>query len=624
MRTPLLRAAGVIAVTGCLTLALLWNALFADMPRLPDTDELWDQSRQPSIAFIDATGEVIAVRGPDYGRVVRLKELPSHVIDAFISIEDRKFREHEGVDFLAIVRAMLENLRAGHTVQGASTITQQLAKNLFLTTDQTLMRKAQEARLALELENRLSKEEILELYLNRIYLGAGAYGVEAASRIYFGTDIREVSLAQAAMLASFPKAPSRFSSAAASPRVRARQLYVLSQMREAGFISRAEEEEAAAEELTLAPEQRDAFSGHALDYAADQVRLLVPNPPPDLVVTLTLDLSLQTATQEALEAGLARAVGAKEGAVLLADTDGAIRAMVGGRDYQASKFNRAVQARRQPGSAFKMFVYAAALEAGLQPGTIRYDEPVRIGSWRPRNYDGGYRGPVTLSEALALSLNTVAAQLGVEIGIDKVAALARRFGVKSELGDYPSLALGSDETTLLDLVTGYGVLARGGLEVSPYMVTEVRNTRGERLYRRSTSSAQRLYPPDLTEDMNAMLSRVVLRGTGRAAQVPGWQIAGKTGTSQDWRDAWFLGYSTRYVCGVWLGNDDDASMGRMTGGEGPARIFASAMTRAHQGLTPEPLPGASRPEDFLDPDQQARLAFFRSLSAAFASVQPPR
>lgn len=624
MRRPLARAGGVALITGLLTAALLWNALFAEMPDLPDKDALWNQSRQPSIAFIDASGDVIAVRGPDYGRVVRLKDLPPHVVNAFISIEDRKFNEHEGVDIPAIVRATLENIRAGHTVQGASTITQQLAKNLFLTTDQTLMRKAQEARLALDLESRLSKDEILELYLNRIYLGAGAYGVEAAARVYFGTDIRNVSLAQAAMLAAFPKAPSRFSSQAASPRVRARQRYVLSQMREAGFISKAEEEEAAEETLTLAPEQRDAFSGHALDYAADQVRLLIDHPPPDLVVTLTLDLDLQRAAESALTAGLERAVGAREGAVLLADTDGAIRAMVGGRDYEDSKFNRAVQARRQPGSAFKMFVYAAALEAGLTPGTIRYDEPVRIGNWRPRNYDGGYRGPVTLSEALALSLNTVAAQLGVEVGVDKVAAIARRFGVKSKLGDYPSIALGSDETTLLDLVTGYGVLARGGREVSPYLVETIRNTRGETLYSRPPASEQRLYPMELTEDMNAMLSRVVLRGTGRAAQTPGWQVAGKTGTSQDWRDAWFIGYSTRYVCGVWLGNDDDASMGRMTGGEGPARIFSAVMTRAHQGLTPEPLPGASRPEDFLDPDQQARLTFFRSLSAAFASVPKPR
>lgn len=619
----LLRIAGTGLVMGVVTAGLLWNTLFAQMPTLPSKQALWDMNREPSIEYADASGDVIAVRGPNYGHAVRLADLPPHVVNAFIAAEDKRFLTHEGFDAVAIVRATLSNVRAGHTVQGASTITQQLVKNLFLTPDQTLKRKAQEARLAYELESMLTKSEILELYLNRIYLGAGAYGIDAAAHTYFNTTPENLTIAEAAMLAAFPKAPSRFANTADTPAAKQRQIYVLDQMVEARFITPEQGEAAQRQDLHFASDRPDAFSGHALDYAYDQVHDLLSDPPPDLVVTLTLDLDLQRETQRAVETGLremGEAKRASEAAALLIAPSGAIRAMVGGKDYAKSQFNRAVQARRQPGSAFKMFVYAAALEAGLRPGTVRYDEPISIGAWRPRNYGSDYRGAVTLSEALAESLNTVAAEVGNEIGIDKVTALARRFGIRTQLHNYPSVALGSDEVTLLDITTGYGVLAKGGLRMAPYIVEKIANTRGDILYQRPASASPRLYDETLAEDMTGMLNRVVVQGTGRAAQVAGWDVAGKTGTSQDWRDAWFIGYTTRYVGGVWVGNDNDRPMVKVTGGELPARIWSVMMTAALKGIAPEPLPGARAPEEFLTSEDQDRLTFYRRLGGAFAAI----
>lgn len=616
---------GTMAATGLITFGLLWNTLFAQMPALPDKQALWILNREPASEFIDARGETIAVRGPHYGRAISARDLPPHVVQAFIAAEDRRFREHTGVDLWAIIRATLENARAGRTVQGASTITQQLVKNLFLTPDQTLKRKAQEARLAGDLERLLTKDEILDLYLNRVYLGAGAYGIDAAAHTYFGKAAADLTLAESAMLASFPKAPTRFANQVQTVRAKDRQHYVLQQMAEAGFISRQEADAAYAQQLIFAKESTDSFSGHALDYALERVRQVLPNAPPDLVIKLSLDLSIQAAAQKAVDNGIAtmgKDRRASEGAALVIENStGAIRALVGGRNYLKSQFNRATQARRQPGSAFKMFVYAAALEDGMTPDTVRFDMPVTIGSWRPRNYGGEYHGPVTLSEALAQSLNTVAAQIGTEIGVGKVTALAREFGVTSPLHNYPSITLGSDEVTLLDMTRGYGVLAKGGLQMNPYIIEEIRNSRGELLYSNPAAAAPRVYPENLAADMNAMLTRVVVAGTGRAAQIPGWDVAGKTGTSQDWRDAWFLGYTSRYVGGVWVGNDNDRPMAKVTGGEMSARIWADMMKPAHSGLTPVPLPGAKRAEEYLSSEEMDRLNFYRRLSAAFASVE---
>jgi len=621
---PALRVVGTIAATVVVTFLMMWNTLFAQMPVLPDKESLWTLNREPAVEFIDAKGQTIAVRGPRYGRAVTLEGLPKHVVDAFIGAEDKRFREHTGVDMWAIVRAMLANLQAGRTVEGASTITQQLVKNLFLTPDQTLKRKAQEARLAGDLERMLSKDEILELYLNRIYLGAGAYGLDAAAHTYFGKAPKDLSLAEAAMLASFPKAPSRFAQQVQTSKAKGRQAYVLDQMVEAGMITPAQADEAKVQTLVFAKDQPDSFSGHALDYAIERVHEIMANPPPDMVIKLSLDLTLQAAAQKAVEDGL-ETMGkdrrASEGAALVIDNEtGAIRAMVGGRDYLKSQFNRATQARRQPGSSFKMFVYAAALEDGMTPGTVRFDMPVTIKNWRPRNYGGEYMGAVTLSYALAESLNTVAAQIGDEIGIEKVTALAHEFGVRSDLHNYPSITLGSDEVTLMEMTTGFGVLAKGGLQMTPYIIEEIRNSKGDLLYQRPPVRAPRIYPENLAADMNSMLSRVVVAGTGGAAQFGGWDIAGKTGTSQEWRDAWFLGYTTRYVGGVWVGNDDDKPMARITGGEMSARIWADMMRVAHEGITPESLPGAKSAEAYMSPQDLERLNFYQRMSSAFGQV----
>jgi penicillin-binding protein 1A len=619
------KVVGTMFAVGLVTFGLLWNTLFAQMPQLPSREALWTLNREPAVEFIDTHGATIAVRGPKYGRAVSAAELPKHVVDAFVAAEDRRFREHSGVDFVAIFRATMENARAGKTVQGGSTITQQLVKNLFLTPDQTLKRKAQEARLAADLETILSKDEILDLYLNRIYLGAGAYGLDAAAQTYFGKTPQDLTLAEASLLAGFPKAPSRFSQQTHMTAARERQLYVLDQMVEAGWITKAQKDEAFAQELHFAEASSDIFSGHSLDYAVERVHEILPSPPPDLVIKLSLDLDLQAKTQKAVENGIAtmgKEKRASEGAAILIDNEtGAIRALVGGRDYAKSQFNRATQARRQPGSAFKTFVWAAALEDGMTPGTVRYDIPIQIGNWRPKNYEGEYRGAVTLSEALAKSLNTVSAQIGTEIGIEKVTALAREFGITSPLHNYPSITLGTDEVTLLDMTTGYGVLAKGGLQMAPYIIEEIRNSRGDLLYSNPIRNPPRVYPEKLAEDMTGMLNRVVVQGTGRAAQVPRWDVAGKTGTSQGWRDAWFIGYTTRYVGGVWVGNDDDRPMVEVTGGAMPARIFSQMMSSALEGIDPEPLPGARSVEEYLPQEDQDRLAFYRRLASAFASVE---
>lgn len=620
--------AGVVALTGFLvglaTLGLLWNTMFAQMPNLPNKAALWTFNRAAGIEFVDADDKIIAVRGPYYGRAVKLSELPSHVPNAFIAAEDKRFRVHEGVDRLAIVRAVLENLRHGHTVQGGSTITQQLVKNLFLTPDQTLKRKAQEARLAVELEGMLSKDEILELYLNRIYLGSNSYGLDAAAHTYFDTDPQHLTLGQAAMLAAFPKAPTRFAQIFTTPAAKARQGYVLDQMVDMKFITRQEADATKAQKLFVAPPKPDLVAGNALDWSVDQVRNLAPKPPPDLVVKLTLDLGLQAKAQAAVNARIAE-MGperhASQAAVVVLDDAGAVKALVGGLDYGKSQFNRAVQARRQPGSAFKMFVYATALEQGFRPSTVRYDEPISIRGWKPHNYGESYRGAVTLSEALAESLNTVAAQIGVESGLNNVVALARRFGIRSELHPYPSMTLGSDEVTLIDLTSAYAVLANSGRKTPPYIIAEMRNSRGEVLFTQAKAERPVVYKELFTEEMTGMLSRVVVEGTGKRAQIPGWDVAGKTGTSQDWRDAWFIGYTAKFTGGVWVGNDDDTPMRKVTGGELPAAIWSDVMKVAHEGLTPVPLPGAHAPVETLDPDQMARLTFYRRLSSAFSQVE---
>jgi len=600
-----------------------WLWIYWGLPRVPDADALWSLNRQPSVMFLDREGEIIGVRGPYYGRRARLAELPPYVPQAFLAIEDRRFYEHEGVDRTAVLRALLVNLRAGETVQGGSTISQQLARNLFLTPAQTVNRKLREMVLASRIERRLTKDEILELYLNRVYLGDGAYGIDAAARRFFGKSANELSIAEAAMLAGLPKAPSRSAPTENLERATARQHVVLDAMVEAGFITPEQRDEARAERIRVVERpSTERTMGYAFDLAVEQARSLTGDRAPDMVIQLTIDRDVQAAAADAVRRRLGnRAFGRRplQAAMIMMNRDGAITALIGGTDYNASQFNRVTQARRQPGSTFKTFVYTAALEAGLDTEDVRYDEPVVIDGWRPRNYDDGYRGAVTLRTAFAQSINTVAAEVANEVGPSNVAEVARRLGVTTmpPRGQFvpPSIALGSIETTLWDMTNAFSVFMTDGYRVDPHIVMRVTNTGGTELYVRPPYQGQRVMEQDLVHRMNSMMGAVVLRGTGAAARLEGRDVAGKTGTSSDWRDAWFIGYTADYTAGVWVGHDDFTSMGRTTGGTLPAQIWADSMRVAHRGVEAHPLPGIEQPAR--SPREVEMASFFGSLAAAF-------
>ena len=606
-----------------LTLAagwLYWQSLYRGMPDLPTNEQLWAEGREQAIEFVDRDGDTIAIRGPRYGRAVKLEELPAHVPQAFIAAEDKRFYEHDGADTQAIMRAIWANVTSGETVSGASTITQQLIKNLVLTPEQTMKRKAQEIRLARRLEDRLSKEEILELYLNRVYFGAGFYGLGAASRFYFGKQPEELTVGESSLLATLPQAPSRLALTNNMEDAKVRQAYVLKQMVASGFITPDEAEAAAAEQVELAePPKRDPQFGYALDVAADRIDEILPSLPGDLVVQLTIDADLQESIDEAFTKRMAEdgaEQGASQAAGIVMDPRGRILAMFGGVDYTENQFNRATQAKRQPGSSFKPFVYAAAIRSGLTPYDVRRDEEVTIDGWTPENYSRVHAGPMTLAEALKDSINTVAAQLGQEVGEEQVISLARSFGISSDMEPLPSIALGSQEVTLKDLARGYGVFMTGGKRIDPYLVEKISNSRGDVLYERPDYELEQVYNDRDAETMVAMLARVITDGTGKRAQLEGWQVAGKTGTSQDFRDAWFAGFSAERVGAVWVGNDDDSPMDHVTGGGLPATLWHDMMVLAHKDLQPKPLKGAGSLIT-LSPQVQRRIAFYRDLGMAF-------
>lgn len=615
-------ASGMAGVVLIMVLGL-WLWIYWGLPRVPDQEALWSLNRQQSVMFLDTNGEILGVRGPYYGRRARLADVPDYVPQAFLAIEDRRFYQHEGVDRMAVLRAVIANLRAGETVQGGSTITQQLARNLFLTPSQTINRKLREMVLASRIERRLTKDEILELYLNRVYLGDQAYGIDAAARRFFGHPASELSLAEAAMLAGLPKAPSRSAPTESLERATARQHVVLEAMVEAGFITPEQRDEARAEEIEVVgrpPAERSM--GYAFDLAVEQARAAVGTETPDLVIQMTVDRDVQRAAADSIRRRLGnRAFGRRplQASAMIVDRQGAIRALIGGTDYSASKFNRVTQARRQPGSAFKAFVYTAALEAGLDTEDVRYDEPIVIDNWRPRNYDDGYRGAVTLRTAMALSINTVAAAVTAEIGPRRVADTARRLGI-SEMPERnqfvpPSIALGSIETTLWEMTSAFAVFMNDGRRIDPHIIQRVTNSAGEELYVRPPYEGPRVLDQAIVERMNSMMGAVVLRGTGTGARLGDRDVAGKTGTSSDWRDAWFVGYSADYTGGVWVGHDDFTSMGRTTGGTIPAQIWADTMRVAHEGVENHPLPGYEQPVH--TPQQVEMASFFDDLANAF-------
>ena len=564
---------------------------------LPDAGQLGAVERTPTITLVGSDGGEIASFGDLYSRPVQLADLPPALIQAVLATEDRRFYDHFGLDLIGSLRAAYVNLRAGRIEQGGSTITQQLAKNIFLSPERTIKRKVQETLLALWLERKLSKGEILTLYLNRVYLGAGAYGFDAAARRYFGKPAARVSLSEAAMLAGLLKAPSRYAPSRDLALARARASQVLANMVAAGYLAPAQAGAAKRRPAALkAPPRAATGARYFADWVLEQVPRYVGHTRRDLRVVTTLDRGLQRAAgrvvREALSKHGAR-LNVGQGALVALTPHGAVRAMVGGRSYAESQFNRAVQALRQPGSAFKLFVYLAGLEAGLEPDDVMRDEPVRIGDWQPRNYAGTYSGEVTLRQALARSINTVAVKVSERAGRARVIEAARRLGLTAELKPHPSLALGAAEVSLLDLTTAYAPLANGGEGVWAHAITEIRDGAGQVLYRRRGSGLGRVIGPRELAQLNDMLSAAIAEGTGKAARL-GRPAAGKTGTSQDFRDAWFIGYTADLVAGVWLGNDDAAPMKGVTGGRLPARIWRDFMSAAHAGRPPRPI-GPSAP-----------------------------
>ena len=554
--------------------------LLKDLPSLPDKRTMWELNLKPNMTLLDKDGNQIGHRGPYIGKPMKLGQMPSYVGDAFLAIEDERFYEHAGIDNKAILRALFENTRAGEKTQGGSTLTQQLVKNIVLSPEKSYRRKFQEAVLARDMEAVLSKPEILELYINRIPMGPRVFGVEAAAQKYFGKSAKDMNLAESAMLAGLPQAPSRYNPSEHFDRALTRSKLVLSRMVANDMITGTQMQEAINNPPVLAEDAEPLISqdiiGYVFDLIAEQAPTLLSAGQQDLIIKTTIDTEKQILAHIALNEALDKSGKQKKignGALVSIDnSNGAIRALVGGRDYAESKFNRAAQAKRQPGSSFKTFSYAAALENGFTPGTVRIDQPTEIGNWAPENYTRRYRGPMTLREALKLSINTIAAQITAEVGPAQVAALANRFGIKSELRPEYSLALGSSEVTLQEMTHAYSVFANEGLLRPTHLITEIKNTSGAPLYTRRIVAGRRVYPVPYARQMTSMLRDVIDSGTGHGARLGKRQAGGKTGTSQDYRDAWFVGFTAQMTTGVWLGNDDNTSMRKITGGLLPVDI----------------------------------------------------
>ena len=622
-RTIWLVVVAVLSVIIALVYFQTRHYLLKDLPSLPNKRTMWELNLKPNMTLLDKDGNQIGHRGPYIGKPMKLGQMPTYVGDAFLAIEDERFYEHAGIDNKAILRALFENTRAGEKTQGGSTLTQQLVKNIVLSPEKSYRRKFQEAVLARDMEAVLSKPEILELYINRIPMGPRVFGVEAAAQKYFGKSAGEINLAEAAMLAGLPQAPSRYNPSEHFDRALTRSKLVLKRMLANDMITNAQMQKALDNPPVLAEDAEPLISqdviGYLFDLVADQAPNLLSAEQKDLIITTTIDTEKQILAHKTLtgilnKSGKSKKVG--NGALVSIDNhSGAIIALVGGRDYGASKFNRASQAKRQPGSSFKTFAYAAALENGFTPGTVRIDQPTEIGNWAPENYTRRYRGPMTLREALKLSINTIAAQVTAEVGPAQVAALSNRFGIKSKLRAEYSIALGSSEVTLQEMTHAYSVFANEGLLRPTHLIKEINNTSGAPLYTRRTVAARRVYPVPYARQMTSMLRDVVETGTGHGARLGKRQAGGKTGTSQDYRDAWFIGFTAQMTTGVWLGNDDNTSMRKITGGLLPVDIWKGYMQGAHKGLTNANL---SAPDPNIDDARAQELAaFYTEINTAF-------
>ncbi|AOG06287.1 transglycosylase domain-containing protein [Bosea sp. RAC05] len=574
-----------------------------------------------AVTFLDRYGAELGHRGARHDDSLKLEEMPDHLLKAVLATEDRRFYDHFGIDLIGTLRAVTVNARASGVVQGGSSLTQQLAKNLFLTNERSLDRKIKEAFLAIWLEQRLTKNEILKLYLDRAYMGGGTFGVAAAAEYYFGKSVRDVTLAEAAMLAGLFKAPTKYAPHVNLPAARARANDVLNAMVDAGFMTAGQVDSAKRNPATPIDRRRDTSPDYYLDWAFDEIRRLADDGKigPDRVLTVKTphDPAIQERADEAIESIL-RQYGpgyrAKQAATAVLETDGAVRALVGGRDYGASQFNRATASLRQPGSSFKPFVYAAAMQAGLyKPNTVVSDRPVCIGNWCPNNYGRSFAGSMPLTVALAKSINTIPVQMSIalgqatgethvaraaRIGRLKIIETSRAMGLNSPLTDTVSLPIGAAEVTVLDMAAGYAVFANGGQRARPYAAIEIRNSHGDVIYRhdRDEPEAARVLSTQVAQDMNFMLSKVPTEGTGRRAALEGVVTAGKTGTTNGYKDAWYVGYSGNLVGAVWYGNDDSSETANMTGGSLPAMTFKEIMQFAHRGLELKPIPGVAPPD----------------------------
>ncbi|HEY1560544.1 MAG TPA: PBP1A family penicillin-binding protein [Caulobacteraceae bacterium] len=561
-------------------------AFTSEIPSLPPI------RRDPQITYLDRTGAVIGVRGGRYGPPIDIARLPPYVPAAFVAIEDRRFYEHGGVDPLGMARALVADITQGRTAQGGSTITQQLARNLFLSSSQTLERKGEEIVYATELERRFSKKQILGMYLSRIYFGSGAYGLEAASERYFNKPARLLTLREAAMMAAIPKSPAEYDPVSQPQRSAERTALVLDAMVQSGAITPAQRARALARPAKVWKSAHNAGGQYFVDWIDGPVRKTVGPLRTDLIVDTTLDLAAEAEAEAAARAVVDRfaRAGASQAALVAVDPSGRVRAFIGGVDYDASTYDRATLAHRQTGSAFKPFVYLTAMEAGRTPETIEVDEPVTIDGWSPHDFEPSFLGPITLTTALAQSVNTVAARLADEIGRPNIAATARRLGIVSPVNTDPAMALGTSQLTPLEVAQAYDAFANGGNRVSAYGIERIRTETGRIVWRRAPAAPVPVIQNPPLDEMLGMLRQVIASGTGARGAIPGYDLAGKTGTTSDFRDAWFCGFTGGLTTVVWMGRDDNAPMRGITGGTVPTELWRDFMRAALPRLPHGPIP----------------------------------
>lgn len=568
-------------ITYGLILALLVTlgvavAVAAAVRNLPSFEELRRSPTAQTIRLRDVNGAVIVSIGPNYGRWLKVSETPPVMRDAMVAVEDRRFRYHFGIDPIGLARSVkvaFERRGSGRRLQGASTISQQLARNIFLSNNYSMARKAREAILAMALEWKFSKDEILELYLNKVYFGGGSYGVDAASRTFFGHGAEELNLSEAAIIAGLVKAPSRYSPTADAQAAIGRANVVLDVMVDANVITPAQRTAAAPAQVRLAAEPNQNSARYFTDWAIPQLDSLIDESVEPLDVWTTLDLDMQRTATAAIQSNTPAGA---QGALVALDRDGAVRAMVGGRDYVTSNYNRATKAERQPGSAWKLFVYMAALESGYKVDDEVVDEPVTINGWTPRNSNGRFSGTIDIRTAFAYSVNTVAAKLGDAIGYSTVANMARRFGISSDINTQPSMVLGTSDVRVIDMTAAFAAVSAGGKSIQPYGITKVSTAEGRIIYERAAQPQNVLVDAWVAAGITDLLQTAVNTGTGRAAQI-GRPVAGKTGTTSSNKDGWFLGFSSGLTTGVWMGRDDARSVAGLQGGTAPARAFADFM-----------------------------------------------